>query len=479
MVFLTETKFQNADFLLKSNSFGNNLSNHFCVDCTISSRNRSGGLAMFWTNNVNLNIVGYNNNMIDCYIECDIDRNKWRATGIYGFPNKENKILTCDLISSLNQSNMNDQWLLFGDFNLVFNSYEKQGGRDINYNTINIAQDTLSNCNLMDLGYQGDIFTWSNNQADNYNIKERLDRFCATTNWVNRFPRFTNYHLMNYTSDHAPILLVFGTNFDFRDDSNNKHKFKIFENIWTKDPECFQIVKSTWVAEEGDLQRKLSSIMSTVHQWGKTKHGNIPSKITNIQKQLQDLKSHTPNKDTIIQIHQLEANLDGLLHQEEQWWAQIAKINWLQQGDKNSKKFHFKATQRQRKNKINYIIDAQGTNKTQNNDIQDVFQNYFSELFSSSNPTNMQETLQVVANRVHPQMHDYLSQEFSLAEVSYATHQLKSNSAPGPDGLNALFYQTYWDTVGGDVTQTVLNILNSGGTPETFNDTYICLIPKN
>jgi hypothetical protein len=73
----------------------------------------------------------------------------------------------------------------------------------------------------------------------------------------------------------------------------------------------------------------------------------------------------------------------------------------------------------------------------------------------------------------------YLSQEFTPAEVAYATHQLKSNSAPGPDGLNAKFYQHYWDTIGGDISQTVLNILNNGGSPEIFNDTYICLIPKN
>ncbi|MCI91008.1 hypothetical protein A2U01_0112302, partial [Trifolium medium] len=52
----------------------------------------------------------------------------------------------------------------------------------------------------------------------------------------------------------------------------------------------------------------------------------------------------------------------------------------------------------------------------------------------------MQETINVVANRVQPQMFD-LNQEFTTAEVSYATHQLKSNAASGPDGLNAKFYQ--------------------------------------
>jgi exonuclease III len=74
IIFLSETKFQSSDFLLRNNSFGNNFSN-FVVDCTMSHRNRSGGLAMFWSNNVNINIIGYNNNMIDCYMESGNDSN--------------------------------------------------------------------------------------------------------------------------------------------------------------------------------------------------------------------------------------------------------------------------------------------------------------------------------------------------------------------------------------------------------------------
>jgi hypothetical protein len=86
----------------------------------------------------------------------------------------------------------------------------------------------------------------------------------------------------------------------------------------------------------------------------------------------------------------------------------------------------------------------------------------------------------VVANRVLPEQQAYLSQQFTAVEVSLAIHQLKSNAAPGPDGLNAKFYQHYWDILGSDITQTVLiNILNNGGNPEPFNNTFICLIPKH
>jgi hypothetical protein len=219
--------------------------------------------------------------------------------------------------------------------------------------------------------------------------------------------------------------------------------------------------------------------MDNLANWGKTNYGSIPKDIKSTEATLQDLKSQTPSRETINIIQQMESKLDGLLLKEEQWWAQRARTNWLQHGDKNSKFFHFKASQRHRKNKINFIKRPDGTINTHNTDIQEGFQQYFTTLFTSTNPTNMQETINVVANRVTPQMKVYLNQDFTAAEVSYATHQLKSNAAPGPDGLNANFFQTYWDTIGGEVTQTVLNILNNGGNPDSYNVTFICLIPKH
>ena len=54
-------------------------------------------------------------------------------------------------------------------------------------------------------------------------------------------------------------------------------------------------------------------------------------------------------------------------------------------------------------------------------------------------------------------------------------HPLK---APGPDGMNPLFYQHFWPIVGDCVTKCVLDFLNLGVTPVKFNETHIILIPK-
>jgi hypothetical protein len=174
---------------------------------------------------------------------------------------------------------------------------------------------------------------------------------------------------MSYSSDHTPILLVFGINHDFRNDSQARIKLKRFENIWLQDSECLNIVKTTWDQDRGDLKGKLHKVLSKVHSWGMATYGNVPMEIKTIQGQLQHLKSRTPTREQLTLTHQLETKLDNIIQKEEQWWAQRAKIKWLQHVDKNSKYFHYKASQRHRKNKINCITNSQGSNLTNNRDI--------------------------------------------------------------------------------------------------------------
>jgi hypothetical protein len=77
-------------------------------------------------------------------------------------------------------------------------------------------------------------------------------------------------------------------------------------------------------------------------------------------------------------------------------------------------------------------------------------------------------TVEVVKNKLDMEMKDYLGSEFQESEVYYAIKDMKSMAAPGPDGLPALFYHTYWDIIGKDVIKETLNILNHNGDPSLF-----------
>ena len=75
-------------------------------------------------------------------------------------------------------------------------------------------------------------------------------------------------------------------------------------------------------------------------------------------------------------------------------------------------------------------------------------------------------------------MNDALLKEFQVEEVRRALKQMHPTKSPGPDSMSPIFFQNYWDVVGPQVVDCVLNTLNTGVMPNGLNDTYICLIPK-
>jgi hypothetical protein len=209
--------------------------------------------------------------------------NAWRATGLYGYPQSHNKFLTCQLINDLSTTNACSEWLLFWDFNLVLTNEEKMGGNTLEPNITCSFRNTLSHCDLNDLGYTGSIFTWNNKHQGTQLIKSRLDRFLASSNWITKFPNYVNNHLVRYKSDHCPILLDFTNITSSRAIPTNSNYTKKFEQIWTTDAHHMEVVSKAWHQQQGSLDNKLHYTLHALHSWGSKTFGIIPRRIRETQ----------------------------------------------------------------------------------------------------------------------------------------------------------------------------------------------------
>ena len=82
----------------------------------------------------------------------------------------------------------------------------------------------------------------------------------------------------------------------------------------------------------------------------------------------------------------LEKQILTLLDREAKMWAQRSKVQWLRDGDKNTRFFHSKATQRRRRNYIKGLYDENGQCCTHPSRVTDTVVQFYQKLFTSCEP---------------------------------------------------------------------------------------------
>ena len=129
-------------------------------------------------------------------------------------------------------------------------------------------------------------------------------------------------------------------------------------------------------------------------------------------------------------------------------------------------------------NSINGLRDSVGGWHTDAGEIGSIAVDYFTTLFSISNPSTIEEVIAPVKQVVCPDMNARLMAPYSAEEVKRALFQMSPSKSPGPDGMTALFFQKFWNIVGTNVTDAVLDFLNCGKMLSSINFTHIALVPK-
>ncbi|KAF7149658.1 hypothetical protein RHSIM_Rhsim02G0067400 [Rhododendron simsii] len=93
-------------------------------------------------------------------------------------------------------------WVIMGDFNAITSNNEKLGGRDEEEWELRDFKDFIGTNQLIDIGYVGHSFTWSNKRGGSQNIRIRLDGALVNAEWRIACPDGVLRHLHPWRSDH-------------------------------------------------------------------------------------------------------------------------------------------------------------------------------------------------------------------------------------------------------------------------------------
>ncbi|CAN1286150.1 hypothetical protein LINPERPRIM_LOCUS19216 [Linum perenne] len=212
---------------------------------------------------------------------------------------------------------ISDPVACFGDFNALCSFEEKEGGIPINRRSLADFNAFINDLRLIDIGFTGPAFTWSNKHVDHTIIYERLDRFLLNDPWIRQWPESIVEHKDSSSSDHRPIIL-----FPTPPSAPTKRLFR-FDNRWIDYPEARNLITKAWkLYVRGTpmfrLKEKLKETRHLLFHWSTTGVTNSAKAMREIEKKIATTKAQSP-VDWENLLH-LEIELADAARKEEMYW---------------------------------------------------------------------------------------------------------------------------------------------------------------
>ncbi|CAM9000522.1 unnamed protein product [Rhodiola kirilowii] len=376
----------------------------------------SGGLAVLWREGVDVQINSYSRFHIDMDVEME---GRFRFTLFYGNPNNNLRNDSWRLLECLYGGDTRP-WMVAGDFNEIFFSWEAQGKTLRDRQRMRQFRECTNSCGLMDLGFKGNRYTYSNKRLFPNEARARLDRVFGNNELRRMFPNLIVKHGVAITSDHCPIIIE---NRKLRVDRED-NKFT-YEAMWHKHKNFPEVVRDSWskaVENSNSIVDALEACAQDLNSWNTKVFGNVMMRIRKIEKKLKNIKELPRTTETVEQEKLLESTLDEWLAREEYLWRQRSRIQWLKKGDRNTAFFHAKASQRRVTNTIDMLL-WEGTEITELPEILKVTGEYFDKIFASSREGTSQNwlsSLGIIPCLLSEDMKEALLRPYTREEVKKA-----------------------------------------------------------
>ncbi|XP_019151080.1 PREDICTED: uncharacterized protein LOC109147876 [Ipomoea nil] len=370
-------------------------------------------------------------------------------------------------------------WAVLGDFNCILKGEEKQGGLPYQIAKNREFQHSVDNASLREVSYYGNPFTWWNGIEGSQAIWKRLDRALVSEKWEGSLKTYVQ-HLSKVTSDHAPLVM------DLETQVFSSRRPFTFINAWTEHEQFLTIVQQTWEGRvEGNAMyrfvSKLKRVKSALIEWNWTVFGNIFDKVKELEEKVrvvEDALQNNPTQENLMEYKLAQAKLQKQVVIEEKFWQQKAHVQWVVDGERNTKYFQGLVREKRRKQIIHRIKNEEGVWVDDQEQIRELDVRFFEKLYTAKAVSSDQSVLNCLQVLVTPEENQRLIGAPSEEEIKSCVFSLGANSAPGPDGFGGGFYQSCWDIIKEDLIVMVISFFEGKSLTKAITSTSIVLIPK-
>jgi len=219
---------------------------------------------------------------------------------------------------------------------------------------------------------------------------------------------------------------------------------------------------------------------ASLKEWHTHHSQNLDGKISEAKNLVAvlELKGETMGlqEAEIRELQDLNIRLHSMAQTQHSIQWQKSRLNWLKEGDANSKFFHGYTSNRRRHNAIN-MVSVDGVSVEGVHNIRAAVFNHFSNHFKVAG-ANRPSVAGLPFRRLTHGEAGNLTKPFSLEEVHQAVRDCDSYKSPGPDGICLGFIKEFWDLLQDDFMRFMEEFHRNGKLCKGLNSTFIALIPK-
>lgn len=124
-------------------------------------------------------------------------------------------------------------------------------------------------------------------------------------------------------------------------------------------------------------------------------------------------------------------------------------MDWLQQGDKNTKYFYTVIGERRRRNRINRLVTQEGEDYEGEPEVTKEVSEYFHNLFITSNLCDGNDILGGLHRKFTDSMNDMLIRPVEDQEI--VLFSINPHETPRHDDMSPGFFQNFWHIIAQDL----------------------------
>eukprot|EP00253_Pinus_taeda_P013673 PITA_13673 len=209
------------------------------------------------------------------------------------------------------------------------------------------------------------------------------------------------------------------------------------------------------------LHKRLKHIKCRLKDWNMNEFGNIFEGKKTVENKLQEW--------------------ENFCKQEEIFWRQKSRVQWLKEGERNTRFFHRSTLANRAHNRISSIKDEGGQLLSSHEDIEVVLVQHFRGI-AKENILDREHFIKVLTRHI-PRLvsredNFKLNRPVTKEEISDVLKEMQNGKGPGPDGFNVDFFKYCWNIVKQDTLNVVEDSRRNRTILKALNTYFISLIPK-